>query len=170
MDKTNTPDEIIDVVNERDEVIGQTSILKANSDPALTHREVGILLSSADGQVLLQKRNAKKKVNPGKWTITAAGHVPAGMKPEEAAHKELKEELGFDAPLQFIDKVKDDFVLTESRFLYRYKGMYQREKIVLEPREVDAARLFTWLEVEELIRKNEITVGSAKIIRDFFGE
>ena len=40
MDKANTPDEVVDIVNENDEVIGTSTKGEVNSNPALTHRKI----------------------------------------------------------------------------------------------------------------------------------
>ena len=37
MDKTNTPDEIVDVVDENDEVVGQSTKDEVNSNPKSIH-------------------------------------------------------------------------------------------------------------------------------------
>ncbi len=46
-------------------------------------------------KVLFQMRAEGKDTNPGRFDITAAGHLAAGETPEDAS-RELKEELGVD--------------------------------------------------------------------------
>ncbi|MCA9397648.1 NUDIX domain-containing protein, partial [candidate division WWE3 bacterium] len=89
-------DELLDLVNENDEVIGTILRSEANSNPKVYHREIGILIADSQDRVLMQQRSKNKKVYPLYWIVSCAGHVSAGMTPEEVAHKELQEELGFD--------------------------------------------------------------------------
>lgn len=94
------PEEILDIVNEKDEVIGTEKKEIANKNPQLIHREVGVIIFDLDNKILLQKRSPKKSTNPGRWTVSSAGHVTSGETYEEAAYRELLEELGFDTKLR----------------------------------------------------------------------
>jgi isopentenyldiphosphate isomerase len=49
------------------------------------------------GRILLQRRAPDKDAWPGRWDASAAGHVEAGETSEEAARRELAEELGIRA-------------------------------------------------------------------------
>ena len=46
--------------------------------------------------ILVQKRSERKDTFPGRWDISAAGHIEVGSKPLETAKRELAEELGVD--------------------------------------------------------------------------
>jgi len=54
---TDNQDEVFDVVNEADEVIGQTHRGEAHRDPRLIHRSVQILIFNHAGELLLQRRS-----------------------------------------------------------------------------------------------------------------
>lgn len=45
-------------------------------------------------RLFMQRRSYEKRSHPGKYDITAGGHVMAGERPEEAMVRELKEETG----------------------------------------------------------------------------
>jgi isopentenyldiphosphate isomerase len=79
-------EEIFDVVNERDEVIGQ----KPRGE---VHR-LGLLVFNARGQIFLQKRSMKKDRQPGLWDSSASGHVDSGEAYDATAVRELREEIG----------------------------------------------------------------------------
>jgi isopentenyldiphosphate isomerase len=93
-------DELLDLVDEHDRVLGTVAKSLANRDPALIHREVAVLIHHGE-RLLWQQRSTVKEVLPGMWDISCAGHVVAGERPETAAHRELAEELGFDTALRF---------------------------------------------------------------------
>ena len=91
------PEEIFDVVNERDEVVGQ----KARSEVhrlGLLHRAVHVLVFNSRGEVFLQKRSMTKDREPGKWDSSTSGHVDSGENYDACAIRELREEIGFIVP------------------------------------------------------------------------
>lgn len=61
----------------------------------LWHRSTHIwILSRARASVLLQKRSLQKDTFPGRWDVSAAGHISAGDQSAVTAARELEEELG----------------------------------------------------------------------------
>jgi 8-oxo-dGTP pyrophosphatase MutT (NUDIX family) len=65
----------------------------------LPHAATGVLLRDGHGRVFVHRRTDTKDVNPGAHDCLAGGVVDAGENPLEAAHRELREELGVDAEL-----------------------------------------------------------------------
>lgn len=57
-------------------------------------RNVVVWLEDGKGNVLIHKRTMTKKSGPGLWENAAGGGVSYGETYEEAAYKELEEELG----------------------------------------------------------------------------
>jgi isopentenyldiphosphate isomerase len=86
-------EEVFDVVNERDEVIGQQTRREVHR-LGLMHRAVHVLVFNAAGQVFLQKRSMKKDRQPGLWDSSSSGHVDAGEDYDACAVRELYEEIG----------------------------------------------------------------------------
>jgi len=86
-------DEIIDIFDEKEKKIGQRPKSQAHKQ-GLWHRSAHIWIYNSKGQILLQKRSKTKDLYPGKWDISAAGHVSLGHTPEECAIKEIYEEIG----------------------------------------------------------------------------
>jgi isopentenyldiphosphate isomerase len=85
--------EIFDVVNERDEVIGRQPRAEVHR-LGLMHRAVHVLVFNRAGQVFLQKRSVKKDRQPGLWDSSASGHVDSGEDYDAGARRELREEIG----------------------------------------------------------------------------
>lgn len=85
--------EIFDVVNERDEVIGQKPRDEVHR-LGLMHRAVHVLVFNSRGQVFLQKRSMKKDRQPGLWDSSASGHVDSGEDYDACAVREVREEIG----------------------------------------------------------------------------
>ncbi len=89
------PDEIFDIVNERDEVVGQRTRAEVHR-LGLMHRAVHVLVFNGRDEVFLQKRSMKKDRQPGVWDSSASGHVDAGEDYDACAARELCEELGLE--------------------------------------------------------------------------
>ncbi|NJB66791.1 isopentenyl-diphosphate delta-isomerase [Desulfobaculum xiamenense] len=60
----------------------------------LRHRAVLVLVYDHEGRLYLQKRSGSKSLFPGRWDLSATGHVKAHESREDAAIRELREELG----------------------------------------------------------------------------
>ena len=83
------PEDIFDVVNERDEVIDAKprSVVHAQG---LLHRAVHMLVFNSRGAIFLQKRSMKKDRQPGVWDSSCSGHVDSGEIYDETAARELR--------------------------------------------------------------------------------
>src|SRR5688572_21675258 len=90
-------EEIFDIVNEADEVIG-CAVRADIHRRQLKHRAVHILVFNRRGDLFLQKRSLTKDCFPGAWDTSAAGHLGCGETYDDAAVRELREELGVEAP------------------------------------------------------------------------
>ena len=99
-------EEIFDVVNQEDEVIGRAPRSEVHQK-GLMHRATHILVFNSRREVFLQKRSLKKDRQPGLWDSSASGHLDCGESYDACAVRELKEELGLalERPLQKLFKV-----------------------------------------------------------------
>ncbi len=88
-------EEIFDVVNERDEVVGQKTRTEVHR-LGLMHRAVHVLVYDSRGKVFLQKRSMTKDRQPGLWDSSASGHVDTGETYDVCALRELREEIGLE--------------------------------------------------------------------------
>jgi isopentenyldiphosphate isomerase len=86
-------EEIFDIVNERDEVIGQAPRKEVHAT-GLWHRAIHVLVFNTRGEVFLQKRSMLKDTAKGKWDSSSSGHVDTGEDYDACAVRELREEIG----------------------------------------------------------------------------
>jgi 8-oxo-dGTP pyrophosphatase MutT (NUDIX family) len=84
--------EILDIVNERDEVIGQIERSHPDKEQHIV-RVIFIGFYTPHKQLILQRRGPLKK-NAGMLTATVSGHVESGASYDETAVKEAYEESG----------------------------------------------------------------------------
>ncbi len=135
-------EEIFDVVNERDEVIGQQTRREVHR-LGLKHRAVHILVFNRNGDLFLQKRSMQKDNHPGVWDSSASGHVDAGEDYDAAAIRELREELGVQvpAPLERLFKI-DSCEATGREFVWVYRWAAEGP-LVLHPEEIERGEWFS---------------------------
>lgn len=91
-------DEMVVLVNEKDEVVGSMEKLEAHRTGTL-HRAFSVFLFHEDGRLLLQKRARSKYHSAGLWTNTCCSHPRPGEDLLSAASRRLKEEMGIEVPL-----------------------------------------------------------------------
>lgn len=112
-------EEIFDVVDSHDRVIGQAPRSEVHRR-GLLHRAVHIFVFNSRGQLLLQRRSAAKDQFPLCYTSSASGHVGSGETYDACAPRELEEELGLTSPIEFLAKFPaSPETANEHTFLYR---------------------------------------------------
>ena len=111
------------MVDAADRVVGQAKRGKVHGDNLL-HRAVHILLFNHKNELFLQKRSRLKDRHPCLWDSSAAGHVDAGETYDEAAARELQEELGVTAPLNRVVKLPAS-ERTGHEFIWLYEGRHE---------------------------------------------
>ncbi len=142
------PEEIFDVVNERDEIIGSQTRSEVHR-LGLKHRAVHVLVFNARGQVFLQKRSMKKDRQPGLWDSSASGHVDSGEDYDSCAVRELREEIGLhlNAPPRRLFKLAAS-AETDQEHLWVYRCEAEGP-FSLNPEEIE---LGGWFALEEVTR------------------
>jgi isopentenyl-diphosphate delta-isomerase type 1 len=89
-------EELLDVFDEGGKKTENARTMEEVHRLGLWHQAVDIWIYNSKGEILLQKRSKTVHSHPGLWDISACGHVSAGENIEEAALRELKEELGIE--------------------------------------------------------------------------
>lgn len=92
MTNYNDPNELLAVVNDRDEECGSAPRQVVHK-LALLHRAVHVLVFLPQGQLVIQRRSHKKDTYPLHWECVG-GHLGPGEAYETAALREVEEELG----------------------------------------------------------------------------
>lgn len=146
--------EMVILVDENDKEIGIEEKMKAHQEGKL-HRAFSIFVFNTNGEMLLQRRANNKYHSGGLWANTCCSHPKPGESIEQAAHRRLKEELGFDCELKelshFIYKTKLDHDLTEHEFDHVLIGKYDGE-IKPNKNEVDE---IMWINIDDLKKEIE---------------
>lgn len=147
----NDSSELFDVVDSEDRVIGQATRGEVHAK-GLLHRSVHILVFNSRGELFLQKRALTKDENPGYWDSSAAGHVNAGEEYRTSAHRELMEELGISAELQFFMKFS-----ASRETLWEHVETYlctTDKKITINPLEISEGRFWPIPVLKDSVRNH----------------
>ncbi len=97
--------ELLDITDEHGNLTGKTCLKSEAHKYGYFHATVHIWLYTSNKKIVLQKRALTKKVFPGLWDISVAGHIGAGEKIISAALREIKEEIGFDLTEENLFKI-----------------------------------------------------------------
>ena len=165
--------ERIQIVDEDDQPIGASTRQEAWARGSF-YRLVQIVIRDENGNFLLQKRSMKKPLYPGRWTNAASGHVDEGETYEISAQRELKEEIGIDAPLAFVGKFlvqkKED-----GKIINQFNGVFEGNvlhavKLTLQPEEVSDVEWFSPEDLRESIAKdpNKFTPAMVRAFEEFY--
>jgi isopentenyldiphosphate isomerase len=141
-------EEIFDVVNERDEVIGQAPRKEVHAR-GLWHRAVHVLVFNQRGEVFLQKRSMLKDTAKGKWDSSSSGHVDSGEEYDVTAVREVREEIGLHlaAPPERLFKL-NACPETGWEFCWIYRASSEGP-FVLHPEEIETG---AWLAPEAVTK------------------
>ena len=168
--------EILDIVNDQDEVIGQAERDEFHRI-GLVCRLAYVCFYTANREIILQKRSITKKNDPGKLTTTASGHVASGQDYLEAAVRETLEETGVEIEANDLtamgivraDYVQGDYLSNAMRGLFSYQ--FDGNVSDLKVEDGDGAGFVT-LPIEELEKQLDTepekfaTVLTDKVGRD----
>ncbi len=163
-------EEIFDIVNERDEVIGRLPRSQVHREK-LKHRAVHVLVFNARGEIFLQKRSMAKDCFPGTWDSSASGHLDSGEDYDACAVRELREEIGLviaAAPARLFKIAACAETGEEFCWVYRLQS---EGPFVLHPEEIERGDWFTPARVAEWINQKpgEFASGFVLIWRKFTG-
>ena len=148
-------DQIV-LVDKNDRTIGFKEKLRTQLEGDL-HRALSIFIFDSAGNLLIQKRAMAKYHSGSLWSNTCCSHPRPGETIEDAAHRRLREEMGFDCRLKevfsFIYKAKVNNDLTEHEYDHVLIGRFDGEPNP-NANEVDE---WKWVQIEDLksgIEKN----------------
>jgi isopentenyldiphosphate isomerase len=162
---TGPADELLDLVDDEDRVIGTAPRSRVRAENLL-HRGVGILVYNGRGELYVHRRTETKDVFPGLYDMFVGGTVGSGETYEWAARREVAEELG-------VHGAEPEYLFT-----YRYEGPLNRcftriYRVVYDgpirhqPEEVAWGRFYPFDEVIDLLDRREFVPDGEEIFRVF---
>jgi len=110
--------------------------------------------SSSGKDILLQRRSLTKKMSPGYYHVSAAGHINVDERPIEAAVRETKEEVGIainPALLYLVHVTRSSRRLESLLYVYIYE-LEGNEAFLFDDGEVDEVK---WVSLERFYEMTE---------------
>ena len=157
----NPPDEIFDIVDSNDRVIGTAPRSEIHAK-GLLHRAVHLWIFHPDGRLLLQKRSLTKDREPGRWTSSVSGHVNSKEDYDTAMHREIPEEIGVPASTcKDFQKVKQfsASLETDQEFVWLYQAVHPGP-FQPDPHEVASLDWFFPTQIDQMLRDQPSTFSS----------
>ncbi len=154
--------ELIQIVDENGNFTGTIMDKEEAHDKNLLHNEVAVFIINNNKQVLLQKRSANKRFNPNKWAL-CAGHVDANESLENAALRELKEEVGLEIPLEELHPIAErEFTLGDANshitYFFYTKSNKSEADFIIQKEELSEVKWFDLDEVINMIKEEDKTI------------
>ena len=147
-------EEFVVLVDQNDQKLGLMEKQQAHI-AGLLHRAFSVFVFNSKGELMIQPRAASKYHSPTLWTNTCCSHPRDNETYEQAAHRRLEEEMGFDCELEykfnFIYKAHLENDLIEHELDHVFIGTFDDEP-KLNPDEVMAYR---WVELDDLKKDME---------------
>lgn len=144
------------LVDEADSPLGLEEKMKAH-ELGLLHRAFSVFVFNLKGELMLQQRASHKYHSPGLWTNTCCSHPRENEIVEEAAHRRLMEEMGFDCLLKkafhFTYRADVGQGLTEHEFDHVFFG-FTDIRPAINKDEVNNWKYMPMEEIKERIAKN----------------
>ncbi len=163
------PNEIIALVNEKDEVIGKATRKETHEKGAL-HREVFVIIQNRKNEILLQKRKDNLL-----WDSSSGGHFPHNQTYEEAAIREVFEELGVKIKKTDLEKVAKEEIhstkIVNNRIveIFLIKKDFKLAEFNIDKMELEEVKYFSKTELKQMLKKENQTTGVvAKILKKYF--
>ncbi len=98
-------DELVDILDSEGNYTDKTALKSEAHKNGWFHPTVHIWFFTLDGRVLIQQRTKNKDTHPLLWDVSVAGHVGAGEHIEDAAVREVLEEIGLDIEKECLQKI-----------------------------------------------------------------
>lgn len=156
--------ELVERVDERDRVLGVVDRAEAERR-RWTHRIATTICRDPTGRILVLRRADRHPRFPGRYDVMVGGAVNVGESYEDAAARELAEELGAGVPVRFL-----------FTFLCRdgvspvWFGVHEaviKEPLVPDPAEIAWHAWLTELELREVVDRWPFVPGGREALRRY---
>lgn len=147
--------EIMDIVNEQDEVIGNAPRNEIYGKK-LCHRIAHVIVFNEDKEMALQLRSKTVSYRPHHWVTTAGGHVKSGESYKDAAIRETEEEVGF-IPTALTLLGKNDYIDNEQCIPKKLAIFTTTHTGIIEgnPKDVERIAFFPLDQIQHLLQGDE---------------
>lgn len=146
-------DELLDIVNELDQVIGVMLRSQAYSERKLSSlRAIWLFIKNEDGKFWIPRRCSAKENSPDCLDGSTVGHVRFGETYEQAMIREVQEELNFDISKMLYRSIGKLTPKTGSVSFVEVFELQVSNDFIIDYNKEDFST-FYWLSSQEIIQK-----------------
>lgn len=143
-------EDMLEVFDESGRQIGLAPRGSCHGNPSLAHKVVHVIVRNHRGDVFLQRRSRSRKIQPLKWDSSVGGHLRPGESPQEAAIRELAEELGIKVEPTELSVLHEYVWRTDIETeLVTTFGLIRDGPFKLDPIEIEEGRFWNVCELRE---------------------
>ncbi len=154
------PDELLDVINDRDQVIAQ-EMRSVVHHKGLQHRGIHLFLFTPENKLLVQTRSRNQKAYPSALDCSVSEHVKAGETYLQAARRGLLEELGLQrVRLSPLIKFSMQYGPNDLEICTLYQGKVNPAAVHFDPVELAGIAYYKLEELEALIVDSSLPFSS----------
>lgn len=147
---SNNDSQKVILVDEADRQLGLEDKLTAHQNGAKLHRAISVMVFNSRGETMLQRRALTKYHTQGRWSNTCCSHPFPSESAESAAHRRLREEMGFDCGMRdaftFTYRAEVGNGLTEHEYDHVFFGDYDGEPELNS----EEAMAYRWVSLDAL--------------------
>lgn len=155
---------LVDVIDDQGRTVGVVPRAEMRGK-RLPHRCVYILVFNARSDLFVHLRTPTKDVYPSYWDVTVGGVLAAGESYVEGARRELREELGVDAPLEelFPFRYEDERTIVHG-MVYRaqHEGPFR-----LQPEEIVRGEFMPPVKALQRAEKEPFCPDGMEVLRQY---
>jgi isopentenyldiphosphate isomerase len=151
--EADSPEEVLDLVDDNDQVIGRLSRREIYAQGLRNSRVVHAFIKNSEGKLWIPRRVATKKLYPAALDFSVAGHVESGETYEEALFKESREEVNID--LNIIPYVEIAYLYPTKHKVGLFQKVYEIKLDTPPNYNPDDFSGYEWLSPEEVVSRAE---------------
>ena len=153
------PDELFDIIDEEDIVIGQ-EMRSVVHQRGLWHRGVHVLLFTRDGKLLVQQRSKDRVHSPLALDCSVSEHVKAGEDYYAAAMRGLLEEMGVEGiDIKPLVKFKMKYGPNDNEISELYQGLVDPDSVNFDPVEIERIDYYSLHELQKFVKNKEFVIS-----------
>lgn len=165
-------DEYLDLVNEKDEVIGKKWRSEVYAEGLSNFRVINCFLVNSEGKLWIPRRTAAKRLFPSCLDVSMGGHVESGEAYDQSFKRELAEELNIDADTTLWKMI--GHLSSIEDHVSAFMNVYEIRTDEVPDFNPDDFTEYYWLTPEELLQRIADGDGAKgdlpKLVRKFYLE
>lgn len=146
-------EEILDLVNDQDEVIGSMPRSEVHAQQLTNYRVINCFIKNSEGKLWIPRRQPTKKLFPECLDVSCGGHVSSGETYKEAFQKEMMEELNIDITATPYKELGACTPLKDGTSAFMY--VYEIESDTVPAYNPEDFQSYEWLAPKEVLLKLE---------------